>query len=550
MKKAPLLILAIFIGLITRLPFLSTYPSGLNADEAALGYNAYSLIQTGKDEHGAAWPLVFQSFDDYKPGGYVYLSLPFIYLLGLNPLAIRLPSALLGILAIYFLAKLVDLLFDQQHQLKIGKITFSLGDVSALFLSLSPWHLHFSRGAWEVNASSSLWLIGLFYLIRFIKTKKNPIVGILLLIFSMYTYHSTRVVLPLTLIALAIFSRDQVVELFKVSKTRNLIFKLFVVSVILLIPLSMQMFSKEGRSRFGGVSVFADSGPLWEALEYRNGHDNQILNKVFHSKYITYSRRILSNYLLHFSPKFLFVTGDEIARSKVPGVGQELLALLPLFGLGLWYMVKQGNFASKFILSWFLLAPLAASLTFQAPHALRAQNMIYPLVIICGLGFYQVLMLVHQYKFKFILLFLTLLLSYDFSRYLHQYFVHYPKELPYAWQYGFSQISDYLTINQEKYSQVVISDRYDQPYILIAFFQKYPPSQLQKEIILTPRDKFGFSTVKSFSKYQFRAINFEQDKDLKNALLVLADEPAPDDKVIDTIKDPAGKVMYRFIATP
>jgi len=105
-----LLVIILFTAAILRFYNINSYPS-LNPDEAALGYNAYSLLKTGKDEHGASWPLHFKSFGDYKPGGYVYLAIPFVKVLGLTPLAVRLPNLILSILTIYFLYKFVFLLF-------------------------------------------------------------------------------------------------------------------------------------------------------------------------------------------------------------------------------------------------------------------------------------------------------------------------------------------------------------------------------------------------------------------------------------------------------
>ena len=96
MKKY-LLILIIILAAFLRFYKLDSFPA-LNADEAAIGYNAYSLIQTGMDEHGNAWPIDFQSFNDYKPGLYFYLVLPFVKILGLNEWAVRIPNAFLGTL--------------------------------------------------------------------------------------------------------------------------------------------------------------------------------------------------------------------------------------------------------------------------------------------------------------------------------------------------------------------------------------------------------------------------------------------------------------------
>ena len=104
--KNNLIYLILILAIILRFYNINNLPS-LNPDEAALGYNTYSLLQTGKDEHGTAWPLHFKSFGDYKPGGYVYLDLPFIKVLGLTPLAVRLPNLIFSVLTIYVFYLLV-----------------------------------------------------------------------------------------------------------------------------------------------------------------------------------------------------------------------------------------------------------------------------------------------------------------------------------------------------------------------------------------------------------------------------------------------------------
>ena len=103
---------------------LADYPA-LNADEAAIGYNAYSLLTTGKDEHGNSWPIHFESFNDYKPGLYFYLVLPFVKILGLTELAVRIPGAALGVLTVLVLYLLVK-------ELKIGN--WKLEIVASFFL--------------------------------------------------------------------------------------------------------------------------------------------------------------------------------------------------------------------------------------------------------------------------------------------------------------------------------------------------------------------------------------------------------------------------------
>ena len=97
------LILIILLAAVLRFYKLGQVPSGFVNDEAAFGYNAYSLLKTGKDEFGKAWPIIFRSFGEGKLPVYVYLTVPSVAIFGLNEFAVRLPSALFGVLTVFML---------------------------------------------------------------------------------------------------------------------------------------------------------------------------------------------------------------------------------------------------------------------------------------------------------------------------------------------------------------------------------------------------------------------------------------------------------------
>jgi len=544
MKKYLPIILIFIVASLLRLVALDKYPAGLNADEAAIGYNAWSLLETGKDEHSNAWPIVFRSFDDYKPPVYFYLVLPFVKILGLNIWSVRLPSALLGIASVFLVFLLCKILFSKQKYFP---------EISALLLAVSPWHIHFTRGGWEANAALFFILLGVYGFFKGLEKPKFLFLFVISLVVSIYTYHSARLISPLLALSLVIIYRNSLFNSFSGNKLKITILAT-VLGLLMTIPLMSQMLSKEGQSRFTGVSVFSDTGPLWQALEMRRAHPDSLYVKIIHNQYLSYGLRFVENYLSHYSLRFLFVTGDEIARSKVPGMGQTYLLLAPFYFIGLLRLLKFDFKGKIFIFTWFLTAPLAAALTFQAPHALRSQNMVIPLTLITALGLVSFLEIIMKIKIKIIIPVIISIISllgiYYVSLYLHQYYVHYPKELPYAWQYGFDQIAEYTKANYDKYDKIIISDRYDQPYILMAFFLKYPPQTLQKELVMTPRDKFGFSTVRNLGKYEFRKIEYDNvDKKLPNTLIIAADEPVDDKAVIFTIYDPAGNPMYKFLST-
>ncbi len=101
MRRTILLLLLITIlGAVLRLYNLGAVPDSLNWDEVSWGYNAYSILASGKDEYGQTLPLSFRAFNDFKQPVYVYSATIPISLFGLTPLAVRLPSAIFGILTI------------------------------------------------------------------------------------------------------------------------------------------------------------------------------------------------------------------------------------------------------------------------------------------------------------------------------------------------------------------------------------------------------------------------------------------------------------------
>ena len=132
--------LIILFASFLRLYDLSSIPAGVNRDEASIGYTAYSILQTGKDEYGKRLPLSFESFGDWKLPLYIY-NYSFVKVLGLTELSVRLPSALAGIFTIGALFALVRVLF--------ANIPLAL--LSSFILSIMPWHIHISRVESESN---------------------------------------------------------------------------------------------------------------------------------------------------------------------------------------------------------------------------------------------------------------------------------------------------------------------------------------------------------------------------------------------------------------
>jgi 4-amino-4-deoxy-L-arabinose transferase-like glycosyltransferase len=544
MKNKIIILTILFVAFLLRFWKLDSYPA-LNADEAAIGYNAYSLIQTGMDEHRNSWPIHFQSFNDYKPGLYFYLVLPFIKSFGLNEWSVRAPGAFLGVatvLILYFLVK--ELFNDDRVNSPTIKAKY-LALIASFFLAISPWHIHFSRGGWEVNVATFFVVSGVYL---FLKGRRNLAVLMLSALsfaLSLYTYHAARIIVPLLGLGMLFIFRDD----FK-KNWKNFLLAGLVVAVAVL-PLIKDFTRSEITSRAAGVGLFADTGPISRINEQRGEHQDflGILPKVLHNKYVNYSRAFLENWSEHYHGLFLFLSGDDIQRNKVPETGQMYLSDILWIFVGIWWLIRTRNRATKLILWWLAVAPSAAALTFQSPHALRAQNMIIPLTMISAYGFLVILK--HLFKMKNRLIafsalgFIIALIFWQFTRYEHMYWIHMAKEYPFSSQYGVKELVSYLNQNDRNYQKVLVTDRYDQPYILFLFYLKYSPVYFQAGHVLSARDKFGFSTVRGFDKYEFRPINWDFDQpNNANALIVGTDEDIPDEANI--VKEIYGSNGYKY----
>ena len=161
MNKRILILLAfiIIVASILRLWQLGKVPSSPDWDEVALGYNSYSIMQTGRDEYGKFLPIILRSFDDYKPALYAYLTMPSIGILGLNVVAVRLPSAIFGILTVLAVFFVVKELFKKNN----------IALLTSLLLAISPWHIQFSRVAFEANIGVTLNIFGVYFFLRAIR---------------------------------------------------------------------------------------------------------------------------------------------------------------------------------------------------------------------------------------------------------------------------------------------------------------------------------------------------------------------------------------------
>ena len=119
------------------------------------------------------------------------------------------------------------------------------------------------------------------------------------------------------------------------------------------------------------------------------------------------------------------------------------------------------------------------------------------------------------------------------------------KEYPYSSQYGVKELVAYVKEISGKFDRIIVTDRYDQPYVLFLFYLKYPPEKFQNKHTLTSRDNFGFSTVREFANFKFESIKFNETREnYPNSLIIGTEEEIPEG--VNVIKDIYGTNGFRY----
>lgn len=528
--KKYLLIAIICIAAVLRLWQIGTVPASPTWDEVSLGYNAYAILKTGCDEYGDCFPFVLKSFGDYKPALYAYLIIPFIEIIGLSLVSIRLPSILFGILSVYVLYLIVKKLFfvlDERNNIKEND-AFSepIALLSSLLLAISPWHIQFSRAAFEANVGLSFILLGLFFFLKAFKYYKYFFISIIFFIASIYTYQSEKLFLPLFFLLLLLIFRQ---KLLLVPK------KYLIITLLIGIFLSMPMLhftflDKNGLARARGANFL--NGPLRYPSDRTIARleadeaNNYTINKIFDNRRVEYAKIIITNYLSHFDLNWLFITGDFTYRHQPPYMGHLYLWDLPFLFIGMYQLLKRNiNLRFKvFILGWIFVTPIPAAITWDVPHAIRTLHMVPPIMILLAFGMYAVYQWIRLVKTPFVALLVSfgivLLFLFNFSYYLNQYFIQYNYFASQEWQYGFKEMVFDIKQIEKNYDKIVVSNGppLDQSYIFFLYYLQYPPEKYQYTVKARLAD---YKYDVTFDKYEFRGIDWNKEKKDKRILYVI-----------------------------
>lgn len=497
-------LLVIVIVLITasilRFWQFGNVPISPDWDEVSLAWNAYSITSTGRDEYGQFIPVILRSFDDYKPALYAYLSIPSVSLLGLTVEAVRFPSAFFGILTVLGTFFLVKNLFKRND----------LALVSSFLLAISPWHIQFSRIAFESNVGVAFNLFAVLFFVLGIKKPVFLFGSAVFAALNIYVYQGEKVFTPLIFLALAIIFRKEILKV----NIKYLILSIFLGLIIVLPMLLNLILDKNALGRARGVSIFTEPYPHILAQRLVVDQDRgDYLGYVFDNRRVYFAKNVISGYLSHFDLNWLFTKGD-IARHHAPNMGLMYLIELPFLLIGLYFLIfgKYDKKIKSLIICWILIAPISASITSGVPHAVRTLNFLPMPQILTAIGLISSIEYFRRSKFNF--LFIGILIAFfifNFTYFLNQYFVQQNYLNAKEWQFGYKDMLNDFSNISKGYKKIVVSNQppMDQSYMFFLFYLKYDPALYQKESRLASG---GFRENHYFGRFEFRPIVWDEEE--------------------------------------
>lgn len=443
MRKNIVFFVILLIACILRLYQLGSVPYGVTNDEASYIYSAYSVWHTGRGIDGTFLPLSFNTDSSNSPVP-IYISAPFVGILGVSPFSGRLPYAVSGIgsvILVYFIAKKLF----QKEVLALS---------SMFVMAVSPWHIHMSRAAIDGVMALFFYLLGLYLFLRG-KEKGNVLWSLIPFFLGFYSYHAMKFFFIFFLPLLLIIYKGELLK-----QKKQLVF--FVVGYVTIILSFFLVGSVAHVTRQESTLLsFSDINVVKVVNFERNTTlAPQKVSAFFNNKFMTAGRIVRENFLEPFSPQFLFLYGDTNSSGATLGLfnrGGMYIIEVPLLLIGLYAVAKKKKI-TFLLFGGLICAVLPSTFASGKTFAIRDMLMIPFLSILVGAGIDAIREhLKTTTKKQIFILSLGIVYAFFIVNYLYQYYYRYPIYGAQAWMRDRREISALIQQKSHLYSHIFVA---------------------------------------------------------------------------------------------
>jgi len=517
-KKLLILFVVVLIAIFFRFCLLGKVPLGVNVDEVAEGYNAYSLLLTGKDRYGKVFPILFKTFDSYQAPLYTYLTIIPTFLFGLNQFSTRFVSAFSGVLVVVLTFFITKLLLGKENDK--GAISL-LPHVSCLVVAISPWSIFFSRYATEASVGLVLCLGGLYFLLYSLAKPKFALFGFLLLALSTHAYYTERLLaIFITLLFLILYRK-------KVFANRR-----FYVAggVIFVFILGFHLATIRG----GAFSRRLEQVSYFDNTSYQNFGSDFKKYKLGRVYFIGY--QFVTHHLSYLSPRNLFFDPDPQGARSIPNLSVFYSVFVVFYLAGLYYIFwgKRDIKNKNLLILLFFISPTVAALTGEPFYTLRVFMFLWVVSVIISLGFVSIYDAAKSFKLRIFFGFIGILVVFfslfDFYR---KYFVLFRYERTNEFGYLDTKLFEILKEYNNEDIIIDFSRRDIATGLRAAYYLRYPPRKFQEETGKKFLNHYYDSDAPVEDNYQFgniRVKSIDWREDVVPGVFLVADDLAISEK--------------------
>ena len=460
-KRGLITALAIFLlGAAVRIIFFGTHPGGINQDEAFAGYEAWCLLNYGRDSAGYAFPVYLTAWGSGMNALESYMMMPFIALFGLKTWVIRLPQLIMALVSLPVCYLTVRRLRDERTAL-----------IAMTLLAVCPWHIMLSRWGLESNLAPAFLLLGFYFFLRAMEKSAFLLLSATMYGLSLYCYATIWPIMPFLILAQTLYC------------------------------LKRKLLKPDRYMLLSALLLFLMALPLLYFLAVNFGFAEEIRTEYFSIPKLLYMRagefgirELPENAKLLF--KLLLKQSDGLTWNSCGVWGLVYFISVPFVIVGIADSVCRcikGRAGFDGLLLMQLAAGLLLGLTVKA-NVNRVNIIFIPLVLFAALGI-EFCCSVTSSKMKALILALYALF---FAGFCAEYFGSYRYTIGYYFDAG---LEEALKAAEEKNAEKIYLPE-DLLYPKVLFYTQTPPDEFE-ETVEYVRYPAAYLKAKSFGNFVF-----------------------------------------------
>ncbi len=474
-----IVILIILLGVAIRIIGINAMPNAVNVDEISSGYEAYGISNYGIDRNGNFLPVFLESWGGGQNALLTYLIIPFIKILGLNILAVRLPMAIISSISVIIIYLILRKISNKK-----------LAIIGLTFFAICPWHIMKSRWGLESNLFPDLILLAIYFLIKGLEDNKKPFYYLAFVIFgiSSYAYGTSYLFLPVFIIPLLIW-------LWKQKKIT--IEQAFIsIGIVAIIALPIILYVIINTFNLQQINLPFMTIPKLEANRFK------VVTSIFSNKFLETSYNNIKNSISILAQQYDGLPWNAMQTYGIIYTFSIIFAIIGIFRAFSKEAkeVKYNGIFNIWLIASILMIPVCE------PNINRLNIIILPII------YYTILGIDAICNKKYIIYAIVSIYIVSFVSFMVDYINQDNNNQGYTFENGLEEPISYIKNLEEK--DIYITNQIKEPYIYVLFYTQYDTNEFVRTVKYD-NPSLPFRQVIEFGNYHFEQIEqMENDENI------------------------------------